>query len=710
MTASTKYCKKTTYEGNGLWVVGCEYCLNKSKDLYYYIDVLLSTGAKMKKTILLLAIVGILATITFAYPVNYNQAKAVCYDGTTWSSTMNKYFAEPCQTTETWRAIAEKYCAGKCVQTPVKKCGINSFSVTGICTPLSCRNGIKDVAEQDIDCGGVCIPCATVKESVKCTFLDTKTSQECYSEKGKCKAEPREDGTGRTYATCYVEGITGKPGEKITWTSTCGGYAYETLDGRADVLEFKCSGEEPFCGKSTNGACKTNNDCMTGGCSGQICQSKNEAPVITTCEYRECFSAKKYGLTCGCVNGQCNWNKETSPICGNNIIEPGEECDGINFGTVKRCTDLGFTGGTLKCSKDCRLDTSACTSSSQGTECKNKGGYCTHFTDECIEGYVSGSPMDCPLGKSAMCCLPAQKCLGEGQTGNWLTKEECCAGLNKIRTHIFPDDSGKCVTRQDTPFICTSKAKCGDGTCSSLENQCSCPKDCSTTSICKDSDGGKNFYTKGYTGGISPSTNEYYEGEDVCYKESATLIEHYCDGKYHTNMRYACPNGCKDGACVKETETEKITMHSIENDGKNVVVGYSKNFDTCVHLLDASTKKILHKQNVYCKKGEKIKVTQPLEIVWAKAGQKVKLCHGNNYNICSEVMIVEDSIAQCTAKCDKGPAVCGADGKTYSSECHAKCAGTKPVFKGTCAYRDSVKKMMNDLEAQLAKLKALFYP
>jgi eight-cysteine-cluster-containing protein len=62
-----------------------------------------------------------------------------------------------------------------------------------------------------------------------------------------------------------------------------------------------------FCGTSTNGQCSADADCMTGGCSGQVCQSKSEEPVITTCEYTECYNAQTYGKTCGCVDKKCQW-------------------------------------------------------------------------------------------------------------------------------------------------------------------------------------------------------------------------------------------------------------------------------------------------------------------------------------------------------------------------------------------------------------------
>ena len=49
--------------------------------------------------------------------------------------------------------------------------------------------------------------------------------------------------------------------------------------------------------------------CITGGCSGQVCQPKNEEPAITTCEWRDCYDETKYGFECKCVDNKCQWVK-----------------------------------------------------------------------------------------------------------------------------------------------------------------------------------------------------------------------------------------------------------------------------------------------------------------------------------------------------------------------------------------------------------------
>ncbi|MFH0875862.1 MAG: eight-cysteine-cluster domain-containing protein [archaeon] len=62
-----------------------------------------------------------------------------------------------------------------------------------------------------------------------------------------------------------------------------------------------------FCGSSTKESCTKNNDCIEAGCSSQICQGKSREITMTTCEYRFCYDAKRYNLTCGCNAGSCMW-------------------------------------------------------------------------------------------------------------------------------------------------------------------------------------------------------------------------------------------------------------------------------------------------------------------------------------------------------------------------------------------------------------------
>ena len=77
-----------------------------------------------------------------------------------------------------------------------------------------------------------------IKEQVKCVFEGSTSTQECYSEKESCKG----------IETCVVD-VKGKKGEKITWKSSCGGYAYTIIDGQNEHAIFDCksiSGNPPL--------------------------------------------------------------------------------------------------------------------------------------------------------------------------------------------------------------------------------------------------------------------------------------------------------------------------------------------------------------------------------------------------------------------------------------------------------------------------------
>jgi eight-cysteine-cluster-containing protein len=62
-----------------------------------------------------------------------------------------------------------------------------------------------------------------------------------------------------------------------------------------------------FCGVSSGGPCKETSECKVGGCSNQVCYSQSEGDPITTCEYKECYNAKAFGVECRCVDEKCLW-------------------------------------------------------------------------------------------------------------------------------------------------------------------------------------------------------------------------------------------------------------------------------------------------------------------------------------------------------------------------------------------------------------------
>ena len=64
------------------------------------------------------------------------------------------------------------------------------------------------------------------------------------------------------------------------------------------------------------------------------------------------------------------------PMCGNNVIEPGEFCDGTDL-AGRDCESLGYSGGTLACSGDCSAyDISGCTVDTCGNGVIDEGELC----------------------------------------------------------------------------------------------------------------------------------------------------------------------------------------------------------------------------------------------------------------------------------------------------------------------------------------------
>lgn len=70
-----------------------------------------------------------------------------------------------------------------------------------------------------------------VSEQVKCIFNGSISKQKCYSENNySCSG----------IESCVVD-VKGLKGEKMTWKSSCGGYADTIIDGQNKYAEFKCA-------------------------------------------------------------------------------------------------------------------------------------------------------------------------------------------------------------------------------------------------------------------------------------------------------------------------------------------------------------------------------------------------------------------------------------------------------------------------------------
>lgn len=137
---------------------------------------------------------------------------------------------------------------------------------------------------------------------------------ECTPEKPNYCAEDSDCACGTHIMTgeCFV-GSKEFVNVAVQCPDYCTGIAaiFETrcVTHQCKIVRKNETAVSEFCGWSTGGECGSDNDCVAGGCGGQVCQSKNEPAVVTTCEYRDCYEASKYGLSCRCVSNGCTWSK-----------------------------------------------------------------------------------------------------------------------------------------------------------------------------------------------------------------------------------------------------------------------------------------------------------------------------------------------------------------------------------------------------------------
>jgi len=128
-----------------------------------------------------------------------------------------------------------------------------------------------------------------------------------------------------------------------------------------------------------------------------------------------------------------------------------------------------------------------------------------------------------------------------------------------------------CQCKEICTYSCPQDCKkpvCGNGVCEKGEDEIigqtnsippsyiiKCPQDCQRPlSTCTDSDGGVNYYVKGFVSKGAERFTDQCAGtiDPVTLQIGGPFVqEWYCatDGSIQSD-RYLCPNGCKDGVCL----------------------------------------------------------------------------------------------------------------------------------------------------------------
>ncbi|NQU79699.1 hypothetical protein HQ545_08080 [Candidatus Woesearchaeota archaeon] len=164
----------------------------------------------------------------------------------------------------------------------------------------------ETVAQQVVDSVQV-VPAPTVKENVKCVFIDSDKEQKCYS----------KGGHSCTGVESCIAITSGAKGSAMMWKSSCGGYAKTLMDGTEEKAEFKCGSEL------------------------EVTEEEIRGTGFRFASW-QCFDGKrdKQGSQTTCVSSDV-WKKKAEAICSGHcnelVCKAGTKCYnkcGVNYFSV----------------------------------------------------------------------------------------------------------------------------------------------------------------------------------------------------------------------------------------------------------------------------------------------------------------------------------------------------------------------------------------
>lgn len=302
----------------------------------------------------------------------------------------------------------------------------------------------------------------------------------------------------------------------------------------------KCAEENQFCGGIAGIGCCDRLACQlagdfpdAGGKCVKKCSTDSDCPQI------RCIRAPCPQYSC--IGGKC-----LESTCGNSICEEGEDshcppCTNANPPCLAPCTK-----GTCPqdCQKEIEISVPSPFSLSEGQSARTTNYQDVKIKLESInDAQAAGgggkqpppppvpsvkitvsSPNYCrPLGGDYCTSQSSEYTISQGSSVEGLGLKIAFNGLN------YGDPAGFKLANLDASIV----------------------------NVCTDSDGGKDYFVKGTVSANGQEATDFCYNYDQGYgpcegKGGCVLAEHSCNKDGTSGKeKYDCPNGCKDGACLK---------------------------------------------------------------------------------------------------------------------------------------------------------------
>jgi len=212
-----------------------------------------------------------------------------------------------------------------------------------------------------------------------------------------------------------------------------------------------------------NNILESGEQCEAGGVYGISCTNFGYSGGNVSC------SSCRFSMS-SCYFTTSNNQTSGGYVCGNNVKEGSEQCDGISGLSTASCKTLGnYSGGNVSCTKDCKYNLSQCISNI--SSCTNGKKDITEADIDC-----GGDCTPCGLNKT---CFDNSDCASKKCDSNFKCVADSCNNTifdNSSETDV---DCGKdckpcaldknCLTNSDCVSNLCTDGKCSVDACSNGE-------------------------------------------------------------------------------------------------------------------------------------------------------------------------------------------------------------------------------------------------